>query len=166
MGQAPKQEGPTSKYYPETIEAMTCDLKKTVPRIFSTGNPPKDATSTLLYLRKDELHETEKPYKLQYNTEDEIPQQNTVQENRESIPIRDLRGQTRSFSFEKNGFSVLDLESEMEPEDFGNEHKVKDVYYPEIQARLLKYFGAKRVEVLEHQVSYLHLIKCMVLMRM
>jgi hypothetical protein len=112
-----------------------------------------NVSSTLLYLRKDEIHETEKPYKLQYNTKDELPQQTTVQDSRGPILIRDLRGQTKSFSFEKNGFSVLEMESKMDPEDFADERRVKEVYYPEVQALLLRYFGAKRVEILEHLVT-------------
>jgi hypothetical protein len=111
----------------------------------------------LLYLRRDQIHETEKPYKLQYNTEDELPQQNTVPESRGPIRIRDLRGQSRSFSFETNGFSVLEMDSKMAPEDFADEKKVKDIYYAEVQALLLRYFGAKRVEILEHLVTTSHI---------
>ena len=47
---------------------------------------------------------------------------------------------------------MLDMESGMEADDFADDQKVKAVYYPEIQTRLLEYFGAKRVEILEHQV--------------
>ena len=40
----------------------------------------------------------------------------------------------------------------MDPEDFADERRVKEVYYREVQALLLRYFGAKRVEILEHLV--------------
>jgi len=35
--------------------------------------------------------------------------------------------------------------------------KVKGVYYPEVQGLLLRYFGAKRVEILEHLIRKRHL---------
>jgi hypothetical protein len=41
----------------------------------------------------------------------------------------------------------------MDADDFADEAKVKNVYYPEVQALLLRYFGAKRVEILEHLVT-------------
>lgn len=55
---------------------------------------------------------------------------------------------------------MLDMESGMEAEDFADDQKVKAVYYPEIQIRLLEYFGAKRVEILEHQVCNLLNVHC------
>jgi hypothetical protein len=128
----------------------------TVPQCFRTKTSPgKDVCSTVLYLQKDKIHELEKPYKLQYNTDDELPQQNTVHQSSGPLQIHDLRGQSQTFSFEKNGFTILEMESKLNPDDFANEQKVKDVYYPEIRALLLKYFGAKRVEILEHLVSNL-----------
>lgn len=42
------------------------------------------------------------------------------------------------------------MESKLDPGDFYNVKRVKDIYYAEIKALLLKYFGAKRVEILEH----------------
>jgi len=89
---------------------------------------------------------------LQYDPGDAIPHQNTTQESRGPILIQDLRGQSRSFSFENCGFAFVEMESTLTPEDFHEEEKVKRVYYSEIQALLLKYFGAKRVEILEHVV--------------
>jgi hypothetical protein len=44
------------------------------------------------------------------------------------------------------------MESKLDPGDFYNVKRVKDIYYDEIKALLLKYFGAKRVEILEHIV--------------
>ena len=45
------------------------------------------------------------------------------------------------------------MESKLEPNDFYNEILVESVYYNEIKALLLEYFGAKRVEIMEHVVS-------------
>src|ERR1700683_1083295 len=73
---------------------------KNVPKCFFEDVHVKDVSSPLLYLQKDQIHESEKPYKLQYNPGGGLPHQNTAQESRGPILIQDLRGQSRSFSFE------------------------------------------------------------------
>lgn len=103
-------------------------------------------------MQRDELHQEAKPFKLQYDPGDDIPRTNCVNKTYDSVLIRDLRGCVRGFSFQKNGFSILRLESQLEPDEFYDQARVEKVYYPELQNLLRQYLGAKRVEVLEHLV--------------
>jgi hypothetical protein len=47
----------------------------------------------------------------------------------------------------------------MTPDDFYNQLLVESVYYYEIKALLLEYFGAKRVEIMEHVVKRLRRVE-------
>lgn len=115
-----------------------------------------DVLTDLVYLKRDERHEHEKPYRLQYEPEEGLPRSNFEIERRKSIQIHDMRGKEDVFTMESNGFEILHLDSKMLPEDFDNEERVKTIYYDELRTLLRKHFKARRVEILEHGVSYRH----------
>lgn len=115
-------------------------------------------SSNLIYLERDDKHTQEKPYKLQYDPGDSLPRTNTVNKQHGPISIHDLRSLEKPMSFDKNGFCVVDLATHLEPEDFYDAQKVKNGYYPELQALLLDKFGAARVEILEHLVGQCSLV--------
>jgi hypothetical protein len=110
--------------------------------------------SNLVYTVRDEKHQVEKPYKLQYDAgpDSEIPRTNTNSKHYGPIPVNDFRNLENPMTFERNGFSVLDMPSELQPEDFYNTEKVRETYYPALQAVLREEFKATRVEILEHLV--------------
>jgi len=72
------------------------------------------------------------------------------------VSIRDLRERLHLFSYDKNGFTVLNMESKLTPDDFYNQVLVESVYYNEIKELLLGYFGAQRVEIMEHVIRKRH----------
>ena len=113
----------------------------------------------LVYLERRDLHQREKPNKLQYHPGNEIPRSNCIHKIHDSIIVRDLRFCRESVSFDLNGFTVLDMKSELKPGESYDEVCVKDVYYSEFKYLLRQFFGATRVEILEHLLSHLkHLI--------
>jgi hypothetical protein len=123
-------------------------------QFISSGNrtTPKDVSASLLYLLKDDLHKEIKPYKLQYDPGNSLPRTNTTNVACQVI-IRDLRERLHLFSYDRNGFTVLDMESKLKSDDFYNQFLVESVYYGELKALLLEHFRAKRVEIMEHVVK-------------
>ena len=57
------------------------------------------------------------------------------------------------FSYENNGFEVVEMDSKLKPEDFYDPALVESVYYGEVQELLLRHLHAKRVEISEHVVG-------------
>ncbi|CAD6593797.1 MAG: hypothetical protein ASARMPREDX12_007672 [Alectoria sarmentosa] len=88
----------------------------------------------LVDLERRDLHQREKTYKLQYDPGNEIPRSNCIHKIHDSIIVRDLRLCRESVSFDLNGFTVLDMKSELKPGEFYDEVCVKDVYYSELKA--------------------------------
>lgn len=115
--------------------------------------PNSQLTTDLFFLEKDEKHKSEKPYKLQYDAGDALPRTNTVNKEYGPIHLEDIRYAQKALSFEKNGFAVVDMPSQMAAEDFYDASTVRGKYYAELKALLLIEFGATRVEILEHLVS-------------
>lgn len=113
-------------------------------------------TSELVFLKRDPKHETEKPYKLQYDPGEDLPRKNCVDEVTDGIVIHDFRGREKDFTLDWQGFCVVELETQLAPEDFDDDAKVKQVYYAELKMMLKKELGARRVEVLEHGIRKRH----------
>lgn len=114
-----------------------------------------DILTSLVHLRRDIVHQTVKPYRLQYDPGEVLPRTNCANETRQDILIRDLRSCDQGFTFERNGFDVLNLDTQLQVDQFYNTLQVKNVFYPEVRALLYEYFNdAKRVEIMEHQVFF------------
>jgi hypothetical protein len=115
-----------------------------------------DVVADLIFLEKDPKHETEKPYKLQYDPGPGLPRWNCKNQSRGGITIHDIRGEEPNFTVENQGFEVAKLSTELSPEEFSNDDKVRRVYYNELRDLCKKRFGAQRVEVYEHKVRKRH----------
>lgn len=107
-------------------------------------------------MRKDALHQLEKPYAFRYAAEPGIPQSNFEMEKHESIVIEDLRGRLDSFNFESNGFTVLKLPREVPYEDYYHPTNVS-AYFRQLEELLQHHLGASHVEVFRHGVSVANL---------
>jgi len=104
------------------------------------------------YLQHDPIHETEKPYTMNYNTEGLLPTTNTKNELR-NIVINSFRTMKSPPSYEACGFTTKTLQSSLRMVDFDDPTKVKDVFYSEVKDLVWSmYPNAGAVEVLEHQV--------------
>ncbi len=113
-----------------------------------------DVNAQLVYLEKNDLFETEKPYNLQYKPDDEtLLRTNCARVVKSDILIRDFRDHENKFSIEKQGFEIMKLESEMQYADFDSDEMVENIYYPELKASLRSRFKPRRIEILEHIVS-------------
>jgi hypothetical protein len=121
--------------------------------IDTTGNTlsSTDVVTELIFLQREEKHNTEKPYKHQYNPGDGLPRTNCENEVINGIVIHDMRGREHEFTLEREGFTVRRLESKMARADFFDEAKVKEIYYEELKEMVSRAIPeAKGVEVLEH----------------
>ena len=108
--------------------------------------------ATVHFMRKDVLHQHEKPYAFRYAAEYGIPQSNFKMDKHESIFIEDLRGRLDSFSFEDNGFTILKLPHEIPYENYCHPTKVS-AYFRQLEELLQCHLGASYVEVFRHGVS-------------
>jgi len=118
--------------------------------------PQCNVSTDLVFLEPDKKHQSEKPYKLQYDPGEGIPRWNCRNQSQSGILIHDIRGKEKQFTVERQGFAVLNLTSRLQAEDFYDEKKVKKVYYDELRQLLKSTFGAKRVEILEHGIRKRH----------
>lgn len=109
--------------------------------------------ATLNHIKFDILHDTEKPYRLQYDPGEGIPRTNYSLVAERDVPIYDLRDEDhRSITFAQDGISMIRLLSHLQPDDFYDDNKVREIYYEEVKRLLRRSYGAKRVEILEHSV--------------
>jgi hypothetical protein len=118
---------------------------------------PQDLRATLYFLRKDDLYGRVKPYSLEY-TRDDINQSNLKTDKVKDLLVKDLRGVEHEFTFEKNGFAVLEMDSAMSYENFDDPVKVENVYCQELGKCLLKYMQATSVQIFDTTVRPLALI--------
>lgn len=124
----------------------------TSPKAASPCSAVGDVLTDLIFLKKDDKHMHEKPYRLRYDPGGTIPRTNCESDVQSNILIRDIRGSETEYTLERNGFQVLELKTKLTPADFHDREKVKAVYYEELKELLMETFGAKRVEILEHGV--------------
>lgn len=103
------------------------------------------------FLAKDGLYTTEKPYRISYKSEN-VPNDNHVREVVDKVPIHDLRDYEHELSFEKNGISVLDVDIDMEYNEFSDVTKIENQYCDNMGRVLLDYMGAKEVQIFDFNV--------------
>ena len=113
---------------------------------------PCHVLASTVQIQRDPIHEKEKPYELQYDPGEGFRRSNCKQDFH-PVLIQDVRGREHEFTFSKNGFEIVHLETSLPPEDFFDSDRVKSVYYKELETLLLKIFRPRRVEILEHLVS-------------
>jgi hypothetical protein len=112
----------------------------------------RDLKATAYFLARDDLYRTVKPYYLEYLS-DIVPRSNLKTHKIDDLLIRDLRGREHEFTFEENGFTILEMHSSMSYEDFDDKDKVENIYCEELGATLLEYTGATSVQIFDTTVS-------------
>ncbi len=113
----------------------------------------QDIHATMYFLRRDDIYRKVKSYNLEYASED-IPISNLKTHKVENLFIKDLRGIEHEFTFNENGFAVLDLQSSMSYEDFNDPDKIERIYCRELGSCLLRYMQATWVQVFDAQVLH------------
>jgi len=112
----------------------------------------KDTQATLYFLRRDELFKTEKPYSLDFDTED-VPRSNLKAHKVPDVPIKDIRATGTRYNFEKNGIEMLKYEDRMEYEDWFDQKKIEDIYCEDLGHALIKRLGCSSVQIFDTAVS-------------
>ncbi|RYP33161.1 hypothetical protein DL767_004865 [Monosporascus sp. MG133] len=84
----------------------------------------------------------------------EGPQEDHNETETHTVRVEDIRGQEQLYSLDKDAFlAVQDVASKSTYETFDSEDDIRRVYYPEVEALLLKNIeGARRVKILGHGV--------------
>ena len=110
-----------------------------------------DVFATIFFLQRNEVWQTTKSYNLAFES-DTVPPSNIKTETLNNVLVRDLRGIEHNFTFERNGFAVLEVESAMTYKDFDDIDSIKEVYCREMGQCLLDYMQAVSVQIFDVQV--------------
>lgn len=105
-------------------------------------------------MKKDALHEVEKPYAFRYPVPG-ATQTNMEMEKVERIPISDIRGRKHEHSFEADGFVVLELHRTFDYSIFFDNEELQ-VYFRTLETLLKEFLGATEVHVFRHGVRKRH----------
>ena len=112
-------------------------------------------SATLSFIARDVLHETEKPYELEYEPPDGIEKSNYTIEQIDGVQLHDIRPWKGNLSLDREGFIVSDLHSSLHNEEFWDEQKLKTVFAEELRSHLIRILGARAIYFHECVVSAL-----------
>lgn len=100
--------------------------------------PPKDGSSPFNYVE---------------TPPEGMPQRN-YSEDKHDVSINDIRGREFDFDMNKNAFGTISgVKSEISYDDWNDDERVKNVYYPEVEKLVLdKVPGAKKVFIFDHTI--------------
>jgi len=112
-------------------------------------------TGSFQFLARNPIYEKVKPYSLHRSYVTTLPHDNFINEEVHNVELRDIREEGHGLTFEKNGFTVLDMHSAMSYEDFDNRTKIEEIYCKEVANALLSYMDASAVQVFDFAVPYL-----------
>ncbi|KAI1448428.1 hypothetical protein F5Y02DRAFT_307572 [Annulohypoxylon stygium] len=114
------------------------------------------AEASIVFLSRDDLYKTSKPYAIQYEPHGNIPQSNIVQERVDGIPVRDVRPIKDTLTLEKDGILVKELHTGLQLAGFADPNAVQDLYLPKVQQLLQEVLGTQNVAILEYLVRRRH----------
>ena len=123
------------------------------PPMAEVMSTPSMLSTSMHFLEKNEMYETEKPYLLMVDFDDHFPKSNFKLQERTDLKIEDIRDRQHEFSSERNGFKIISLESQMTYNDYDDDERRRSVYLGEVAEALKRSLGATRVQVFEHLVS-------------
>jgi hypothetical protein len=106
------------------------------------------------FLKKDDLHEVEKPYAFRFPVKN-IAQTNMEMERVDSIPIEDVRGRESDFTLHNNGFTVLKMGQDLEYESYFDELQVPR-YFQAVEELLKQHLNATHAKVFRHGIRKRH----------
>lgn len=112
---------------------------------------PLDVRAETLFLARDELYATEKLYCLQ-EPSGVLPRTNVKPDKINDLLIRDLRGKEHEYTFNEQGFAVMEMESALSYEEFSDPQRVEDIYLEELGTCLLRYFKGDSIQFFDRVV--------------
>jgi hypothetical protein len=101
--------------------------------------------TTINFIQQDELYLEEKPYLLTYEAPEYFPRTNVKLDER-VVAAEDIRGRENNFTIDKNGFTIMKVNTKLSYENFGDEALVKQMYLKEVAEALKTLLGASRVQ--------------------
>ncbi|KAK0102664.1 hypothetical protein ONS95_006268 [Cadophora gregata] len=114
-----------------------------------------DIEAEVHFLSRDPLYREVKPYSMRFKPIGEVKQTNLLPE-KHSIKIRSIREPNLNLTFDKCGFDVIPLQSNMAYEDFRDVQKIAEIYAPEIRAAVKARLKAQHVFVMDYAVRRRH----------
>ena len=109
--------------------------------------------STISFLERDPLYDSEKPYEHRRDDWTDVPTTNAKMERLDDIPIQNMRG--RDLSIATNGFFCLNLETGLSAEDFQQSSKIVEEYFPRLTQALKASLNADRIQIYDFTVRLL-----------
>jgi hypothetical protein len=106
----------------------------------------------MYFLCRDEKYLEEKPYTLRYTPDDGFPQTN-IDRTEYSIKFHNMRTE-KDLVYDKCGFRVANLQSQMKYEDYDDGDKVETIHRPEVAECVKDAMKASSAEVLDYVVSH------------
>lgn len=131
------------------------DLEGIKTTTMATINSTDSVKGLIQYLTRDDQHELVKPYYLYLDYDYDLPPTNTTADD-QTVQIQNARilDVAPREMFFKWGFTQLNLDCPLIPDEYWDTRKVKDILYPKYKSIARSLFpDAARVEVLEHAVS-------------
>src|SRR5277367_5546670 len=118
----------------------------------STGNDLA-VNGNMYFLSRDEKYREEKPYTLRYAPDDGFPQTN-IDRTEYSIRFHNMRTE-QNLAYNKCGFRVANLQSQMKYEDYDDVDKVESIHRLEVAEFVKQAMKASSAEVLDYVVSHI-----------
>ncbi|KAM5506466.1 hypothetical protein McanMca71_002660 [Microsporum canis] len=107
--------------------------------------------ASLFFLTPDELHKQQRPYTFKFPPNNGCPQSNMVHQKIDGITVEDMRGREEQFQLERNGFTVLKVNTGLEYDSFFEQKGISQ--YFQLMERVLKlHLGASRVDIFRHGI--------------
>ncbi|KAH8820809.1 methyltransferase [Xylogone sp. PMI_703] len=113
-----------------------------------------EVEANVYFLNRDPKYEEVKPYTLRYTPEDGFPQTN-VKRTLHGLQFHNMRLE-KNLQYEKCGFKVANLESQMTYEDYNDNEKIETIHQREVEACVREALNASSADVLDYVVRRRH----------
>ncbi|EAW19865.1 putative CmcJ-like methyltransferase [Aspergillus fischeri NRRL 181] len=100
--------------------------------------------ASLFFLTPDELHKQQRPYTFKFPPYNGCPQSNMTHEKINGITVENMRGREDQFQLERNGFTILKVNTGLEYDDFFKQKEVTQ-YLHLMEGVLKAHLGASRI---------------------
>ncbi|KAL1605447.1 hypothetical protein SLS60_004997 [Paraconiothyrium brasiliense] len=114
----------------------------------------KAVRGSIYFLNLDDRYKKEKPYAFRYPVRG-VEQTNMRMTPTEGIRIKDIRGRENDFTFDKDGFTVANVDHGVSYSDFFTEQGLKS-YFKVMECMLQSLLGAEKVHIFRHGIRKRH----------
>ncbi|KAH1342226.1 hypothetical protein KXW98_003509 [Aspergillus fumigatus] len=98
-------------------------------------DPGSTVQASMFFLTPDELHKQQRPYTFKFPPYNGCPQSNMTHEKINGITVENMRGREDQFQLERNGFTILKVNTGLEYDDFFQAERVGSMYFVTIRKR-------------------------------